>query len=143
MLPQTIALFAMAGGALVHSESASWSGAAASGWVRAAFSSPPALTAATGYKSMRPPEHRRQLVRRDGIQLLEAGAGSGGITNGPLSAPNNAGASPGQASYQPGRHADLSRYSTFNSSNYWVDPGSDVRARDGSCLYRSHEQHVI
>lgn len=52
-LPTQIGLYTTqaspATGTLVHSETASWSGAAGSGWVFAAFASPPALTAGTNY----------------------------------------------------------------------------------------------
>jgi hypothetical protein len=52
-LPTSIALYTIStlgtSGTPVHSETASWSGAAGSGWVFAAFSSPPALLPGTEY----------------------------------------------------------------------------------------------
>src|SRR5580704_12913008 len=51
ILPDTIALYTVTGTTLVHSEAATWSGAAGAGWVRAAFTSPPALTSGTNYKA--------------------------------------------------------------------------------------------
>jgi hypothetical protein len=46
-LPTEIALYTVTGTTLVTSQTPSWSGAAGSGWVFAAFSSPPSLTAST------------------------------------------------------------------------------------------------
>lgn len=131
-LPGTIALFTVAGSSLVHSEAASWSGAAGSGWVRAAFTSPPALTASTAYKGC-------TFFNNTGVNFYAAtshywdsGAGSAGVTNGPLTAPNNAGSSPGQDAFL---NSAVLGYpaSTFNSTNYWVDaevtaPGLAARA---------------
>src|SRR5262249_53613918 len=50
VLPSQIGIFLVSDTSLVHSESASWSGAVGSGWVRAAFSAPVALSASTAYK---------------------------------------------------------------------------------------------
>jgi Domain of unknown function (DUF4082) len=123
-LPGTIALYSVSGGGsgtLVHSETPSWSGAAGSGWVNAEFSSPPSLTASTNYKA---------CVGISGVagnwysstsNYWSSGAGSGGITNGPLSAPNNAGGDGGQDTFHAG--ATLTYPATsFSAGNYWVDP---------------------
>lgn len=48
-LPATIALYNYSTQALITSNAASWSGAAGSGWVFAAFTSPPSLASGTGY----------------------------------------------------------------------------------------------
>lgn len=120
VLPQTIALYAVSGASLVHSESASWSGAAGSGWVRAAFASPPSLTSGTSYKAC--------VLQNTGANWYshtsnywDVGAGSGGVTNGPLSAPNNAGGDGGQDTFT--QSAVLSYpVTSFNATNYWVDP---------------------
>lgn len=52
-LPSSIGLYTITtlgtSGTLVHSETASWSGAAGSGWVFAAFASPPSLSSGTNY----------------------------------------------------------------------------------------------
>ena len=48
-----------------------------------------------------------------------SGPGSAGITNGPLSAPNNAGSANGQNQYHVG--ATLTFPVNSNGSNYWVD----------------------
>lgn len=48
-LPTEIALYTVSGSTLVTSNTPSWSGAAGSGWVYAAFAGPPTLTASTDY----------------------------------------------------------------------------------------------
>ncbi len=118
-LPATIALFAVTGQSLVHQETATWSGAAASGWVRAPFSSPPSLTASVSYKGA--------VLGTSGVNWYSAtshywdsGAGSGGITSGPLSAPNNAGGDGGQDTFNAGGSLTYPDTS-FNAANYWVD----------------------
>lgn len=120
ILPQTIALFAVGAGTPVHSEAASWSGAAGSGWVRAAFASPPALTPGSAYKAcVYSPGGGDWYTGWNGYWT--SGAGASGISNGPLSAPADSGASPGQDSFvnttpltYPG--------ASFQGTNYWVDP---------------------
>jgi Domain of unknown function (DUF4082) len=47
--PTEIALYTVSGTALVTSQTPAWSGAAGSGWIYAAFSSPPSLAAGTDY----------------------------------------------------------------------------------------------
>jgi Domain of unknown function (DUF4082)/Glycosyl hydrolases family 16 len=119
-LPQTIALFTVSGGTLVHSETPSWSGAAGSGWVRAAFASPPSLAYGTSYVA---------AVYADGVSgwyggvsaYWSTGPGSAGITNGPLTAPDNAAAANGQDVYNSGSGLTFPA-STFGATNYWVDP---------------------
>lgn len=49
-VPGTIGLFTVSGTTLVHSETATWSGAAGSGWIRAAFAAPPVLAAGAAYQ---------------------------------------------------------------------------------------------
>lgn len=119
-LPDTIALYAVTGASLVHSETASWSGAAGSGWVRAAFSSPPSLTSGTNYKAAIF-ENTGNFFYSGTPHYWDTGPGAGGITNGPLSAPANSGADGGQDTFT--NSSSLSYPSTsFNAANYWVDP---------------------
>lgn len=125
-LPETIALFAVSGTSLVHSESASWSGIAGSGWVRAAFSSPPSLSASTGYKACILKTGAGNFYSATGA-YWSSGAGSGGITNGPLSAPNNGGADGGQDTFNASASLTYPA-SSFNAANYWVDPEVSVTA---------------
>ena len=119
VLPGTIALYAVSGGSLVHSESASWSGAAGSGWVRAPFSSPPSLASSTSYKGA--------VLYTGGSNWYSAtahywdsGPGAGGITSGPLSAPNNAGGDGGQDTFNSGSSLTYPSGS-FNAGTYWLD----------------------
>jgi hypothetical protein len=122
VLPQTIALWRVTGpgtGTLITSQAAAWSGAAGSGWVRAAFTSPPAMTTGNQYK----PAILQTTVANfysATAHYWDTGAGAGGITSGPLTAPNNAGADVGQDSFHV--TALLSYPDTaFNATNYWVD----------------------
>lgn len=116
--PGTIALYTAAG-TLVTSETSTFGGATlGSGWIRGAFASPPSLTAGTPYVAA--------VLGSGGFYSAtgaywSSGAGSGGITNGPLSAPNNAGAVNGQDVFNGGASLTFPA-STFNATNYWVDP---------------------
>jgi Domain of unknown function (DUF4082) len=124
VLPQTIALYDFLGSAnLIHSESATWSGAPGSGWVRAAFASPPALTAAPTIDIYKACVLQNSTVNWYSAtsHYWDTGSGSGGITSGPMNAPNNAGSHDGQDSFAAS--AILSYPSgSFNATNYWVDP---------------------
>ena len=123
-LPGTIALYQVTGagtGTLIHSETPSWSGAAASGWVRSSFASPPSLTSGTNYKAVVFKANAGDNWYSETDNYWSSGAGSGGITNGPLSAPNNAGADVGQDSFQVAGTLSYPA-STFSAANYWVDP---------------------
>ncbi len=120
VLPQTIALYAVSGTSLVHQESASWSGAAGSGWVRAAFSSPPSLTASASYKACVLQDTNANWYSAT-AHYWDSGAGAAGITSGPLSAPNNAGADGGQDTFHSAASLTYPDGS-FNAGNYWMDP---------------------
>ena len=119
--PGTIDLWAVSGASLVHSESASWSGAVGSGWIRAPFTSPPSLVSGTSYKGA--------IQKNDGsvnnfygstAHYWGTGPGSGGTTNGPLSAPNNAGGDGGQDTFNSSG-SNAYPATSFNETNYWVD----------------------
>jgi uncharacterized protein DUF4082 len=121
-LPTTIALYAVSGQSLVVSQAPSWSGALGSGWVRAPFTSPPALTSGVQYEGcVLKSNVNANAWYSSTANYWSSGAGSGGITNGPLSAPNNGGSANGQDCYN---QASALAYpaSTFNATNYWVDP---------------------
>jgi hypothetical protein len=123
-LPTQVALYQVSGGGtgtLVHSEAASWSGAAGSGWVRSPFASPPAISASTAYKAaiLRPGTANVAWYQHT-ADYWDTGAGSGGVVSGPLTAPNNAGGDAGQDTFTAG--ATLAYPATsFQASNYWVD----------------------
>lgn len=115
VLPQVIALYVVSGQSLVHSESASWSGLAASGWVFAAFTSPPSLTASVMYEG---------CVLQDTSQFwytTTTGIFSGSdIVNGPLTGPSAADATGAQGAYNSGTSLAYPA-SGFSNSSFWVD----------------------
>jgi len=90
----------------------------AGSWVTSNFATPYLLTANNRYKAI--------VLHPGGSYAATAnyfsfGAGSTGITNGPLRAPNNAAASlPGQGSFEYGSLLSNTT-SMFNAGNYWVD----------------------
>lgn len=107
-LPVENGLFTVTGGSLVFSNSTpAWSGAAASGWVRSACSQ--ALTAGTNYEA---------AVLGDGVNAwypITSGYWTGsGITNGPLSCPND-----------PNYYVDGAGFSfpdvSYGTYNLWLD----------------------
>jgi Domain of unknown function (DUF4082) len=119
-LPQDITLYAVSGQTLVHQETASWSGAAASGWVRAAFTSPPSLTSGTSYKGTVSATSTLGSWYSATSHYWDTGAGQNGISNGPLSAPNNAGGDGGQDTFNTSLSPAYPATS-FNATNYWMD----------------------
>ena len=119
-LPQHIALFAVTGHVLAASQVPTWSGAAGSGWVRAPFTVPPALTLGASYKACVQDASGNSFYSNTGA-YWSTGAGSAGIVNGPLSAPNNAGGDGGQDTFATPSGAVTYPASSFNASNYWVD----------------------
>ena len=117
--PARIAVFAVSGQSDVHDEAPVWSGAAGTGWIRAPFVTPVALTLGASYKACI--FHNQGSNFYADIPLYwSTGAGSAGITSGPLSAPNNAGADGGQDTFST--NALLSYPATsFNATNYLMD----------------------
>lgn len=100
--------------------SPAWSGAAGSGWVSCAYSG---VTLPAG-------DYKVAVYSSGGSRWYQvtsgywgAGAGTNGITAGPLSAPGETEAtSPGQSTYNPGSWAYPLTYGTAsNGENYWVD----------------------
>lgn len=132
VLPQTIALYQVTGaatGSLITSQSASWNGAAASGWVFASFTSPPSLATSTNYKAC---VLQNTAANWYGAiaNYWSSGAGSGGITNGPLTGLNNANSDQGQDTFNT--NSTLTYPATsFNASNYLVDPQVTVTTVTG------------
>jgi len=122
-LPDACAIYVAGTQALVagtQNSSPSWSGAAASGWVKCTYSGSVILSAGTNYVV---------VVHGKGVSsgwygkttsYWTSGAGASGVTNGPLSAPDNAAAVIGQDLVVSG--ASLAFPSGSSSgSNYWVD----------------------
>lgn len=130
VLPQTIALYAVSGTSLVTSQAGSWkttpggsAATAGSGWAYAAFTTPPALTSGTSYKACVLQNTGANWYSNTANYWTTGGAGAGGITSGPVTAPNYTGSSPGQDSYNSG--ATLAYPGSANGAtapNYWIDP---------------------
>lgn len=116
-LPQKITLWAVSGRALVVSETASWSGAAGSGWVTAMFAAPGSLTSGASYKGT---VTETNATPPNWYSSTGAYWATNGVTNGPLSAPNNAGGDGGQDTFNNAASVTYP-LSSFNATNYWVD----------------------
>jgi hypothetical protein len=129
-LPGTIALYDYAGGGLIHSEAASWKtgpgGSAASPggatWVYAAFASPPSLTSAKYYITcvLNAATGGNPWYTSYSNFWVAPGPGQNGLANGELNAPNNSTAG-GQDRFNSGTALTYPA-SSFNSTNYWIDP---------------------
>jgi hypothetical protein len=130
-LPQTIALYQVSGHVLVASQTPTWSALAGTGWVRAAFSSPPSLTASTSYKACVFNDQANNWYSLTTHYWNTGGPGASGITSGPLFAPNTSGADGGQDTFT---NTPTLAYpdTSFNDSNYWVDP--EVTTAGGSTV---------
>lgn len=102
-LPTEIGVYQVSGTTLVASNaSPSWSGAAASGWVRASLSG--SLQAGVNYKVVVLNGAGTPSVWNGAVaSYWSTGFGSAGLTSGPITAPSNAAAtSPGQETYNLG-----------------------------------------
>jgi hypothetical protein len=105
--------------------SPSWSGAAGSGWISCDYSSAGVtLVPGLSYKvavvnGAADPVSWNSAT----INYWSTGLGSGGISNGPLFAPNEtAASSPGQSTYNQGSAFSYpGTYDTGGAPNYWVD----------------------
>lgn len=132
-LPDHIALFAVTGQSLIASQPAAWSGAAGSGWVRAAWTVPPALAASTRYKACVQQGTDTVNWYSATSHFWDTGAGQNGIISGPVSAPNNAGAAQGQDTFTAS--GALSYPATeVNAANYWVDVEVSVAGGSANLL---------
>lgn len=120
-LPSTIGLYQVSNFNLIDSETASWAGSAGSGWVKASFTNPIALTASTQYKAcVFSGSSNTGNWYSATNHYWDTGAGGSGLTNGPLTAPNSASTNTGQDSYYQAQAFSYPSTS-FESSNYWVD----------------------
>lgn len=124
-LPTQIALFTAGPngqvGSLIHSEAATWSGAAGSGWVRAAFAIPQTLTSGALYKAAILIAGSTSLQYAPINHYWDTGAGASGITSGVLNAPNSSNSNFGQDSFHIG-NAVTYPDTSFQGSNYLIDP---------------------
>ena len=117
-LPATVAIFNVATQTIVPGTQVSVTDPGTAGWIKISPTSQILLAAATNYKV---------AVQGGGVaawysatsHYWDTGAGAAGITNGPLTAYNNAGADVGQDSFAVGSLAYPT--GTFNATNYWVD----------------------
>lgn len=118
-LPSKIYIFSVPGGGFGANQVASWSGAAGSGWVRAAFTTPVVVLPGYRYKAAIGDNAGSNFYSTT-AHYWDTGGGQNGITNGVLVAPNNATA---QGGGQDTFIASIDNYPTtvFNASNYWVD----------------------
>lgn len=132
-LPTTIALYGVSGASLITSQAAAWSGAAGSGWIRAPFTVPPSLTPGVSYKACIFLAGSTSLQYASVSHYWDTGAGSAGISSGPLSAPANAGGDHGQDTFH--QSAALTYPDTsFNATNYLVDAEITSTATAGGGL---------
>jgi Domain of unknown function (DUF4082) len=106
--------------AATDNTSPSWSGAAGSGWVSCGYSG---ITLPAG-------DYKVAVYYGGGSEWYQAttgywnngGAGTSGITAGPVTAPSSSAATgPGQGTYHQGSWAYPQSYSSDNGENYWVD----------------------
>ncbi|HEY0934802.1 MAG TPA: hypothetical protein VGD91_13795, partial [Trebonia sp.] len=118
VLPSQIALYTVTGQALVTSQVPAWSGGAGSGWVTAPFTADPALAVSTQYMAA---VFGTNLSYYFTDSYWSTGAGSAGVTSGPLSAPGGGG-SAAQGYYSPA--TSLAYPSSQYDSGYW---GLDVQ----------------
>lgn len=127
VLPAQIVLFTTSGAQVAVNSSPSWltgvgggAASAGSGWVYAAFSSAVPLISGTNYFGcvFYAAGHNWYSATND---YWSAGAGSTGITNGPLSAPNNRNSAIGQSPYAYSASSPKVPNTTWDETNYWVD----------------------
>jgi hypothetical protein len=123
-LPTACVIYAVTGQAKVsgtENDSPTWSGAAGSGWVKCAYDGSITLTASTAYKVC-----AFNANGGDGnwysvtSHYWDTGTGSGGLTSGIITAPDNAGADGGQDAFSGDEALDYPDTS-FNAGNYWLD----------------------
>ena len=123
VLPTACCLFDANAGTQIAgtlNSSPSWSGAAGSGWVKCTYAGPN-LSSGTKYVSAVYYGGGSLNWYYDLSGYWTSGGGSAGITNGPLSAPNSAGAVNGQAVYNPGTSGIAFPNSTVTGYDFGVD----------------------
>ena len=101
--------------------SATWSGAAGSGWVKCAYASGPVLLPSTNYKVCVYKDSNTLEYSSTSHYWDTTGPGTAGLTSGIITAPNNAGSDGGQDTFTVAGGALVYPSSSFNATNYWVD----------------------
>lgn len=144
-LPTECGIWNVSSRALVagtDNNSPTWSGVAGSGWVSCDYSKASVTLAAnTNYKvavvnGAPNPDSWNSAT----LDYWSTGSGGGGISSGPLSAPNETDAtSPGQSTYNPGSSFTYpDTYDTGGAPTYWVDlevtPSSAPPAADSGAF---------
>lgn len=125
-LPSACAVYQMTGagtGSIVsgsQNNSPSWSGAAASGWVRCPYGSGPVLSSGTTYKVVILTAITVVTYSATAHYWDTTGAGASGLTSGIITAPNNAGGDGGQDTFNQSASFAYPA-SSANAANYWVD----------------------
>lgn len=125
-LPEATAVYLMTGagtGTVVsgtQDSAPAWSGLAGSGWVKNTYNGAVSLTSGNTYKVVILGGTGGANWYSHTANYWDTGAGSGGLTSGPITAPNNAGGDQGQDTFHQNTvqaYPDTS----FAASNYWVD----------------------
>lgn len=119
-LPTEIDIYDVPAGGLGASAVASWSGLAGSGWVKAQFATAPVVLPGYTYKACILANSSSNFYGATS-HYWDTGPGQNGISNGPLSAPNNAGADHGQDSFATPVTVHAYPNQSFNAANYWID----------------------
>lgn len=110
--------------------SPTWSGAAGSGWVKCTYNGSVSLTSGHIY-FVAVYNNSGTLWFASTAGYWTTGPGASGITNGPLSAPNNAGAVIGQDSVASGPTSIAFPEFTESGKNYWVDVELSTKTPSG------------
>jgi hypothetical protein len=122
-LPTHTAIFDVVSTAIVPGtevDTASWSGALGSGWVKQAYDGSVTLKAGIKYKvAVYAPAGSSWYAATS--HYWDTGVGANGMTAGIISAPGSAGADSGQDSFNSGGVALVYPGGAFNASNYWID----------------------
>jgi hypothetical protein len=120
-LPYAVGLYNADTSTFIYSDNtAGWSGAAGSGWVKWTLPSSQSLTSGTNYIATVVTSNNSNWYGRT-QSYFSSGAGASGLTNGPLTCPNNASAVHGQMCWHAGVSMTLPVTQT-NASILYVDP---------------------
>ncbi len=121
-LPTAIGIWVVSGTSLVpgtHLTSPSWSGAAGSGWVKCAYNGSVTLAASTNYK-VAASNSGSGTWYAPLAAYWTTGAGTSGLTSGPITAPNSSSSVSGQDTFA-GSSSFVYPASSGVGTNYWID----------------------
>jgi Domain of unknown function (DUF4082) len=120
-LPAQATLYTVADQSIVTGSTVSFTDPGTAGWIEAPISGGPMLSAATNYKV---------CVFNSGVitswysataHYWDTGAGSGGLTTGIITAPNDSGGDGGQDTFHVGGASLTYPANSFHAGNYWID----------------------